>query len=69
MTVIERFEKDTLPPDSLYCKVNVLLEPAVMVIVDTVLACICAGVDPAFEVIKIAAVVSVAGMALVPLTA
>jgi len=32
------FEKVTVPPDSLYCRVKVLLEPAVIASVDTVLA-------------------------------
>jgi len=70
MTVIFWFEKSTVPPDSLYCSVKTLLEPAVIEIVETVLCCTWGGMNVvALDEMRIAAVVSLAAIVVVPLTA
>lgn len=66
--MIVRFEKVAGPPDSLYCNVKVLLEPAVIAIVETLLACPCAGVTALEAETWIWALRSVGDTLLVPVT-
>jgi hypothetical protein len=69
MTVIVRLLKVTFPPASLYCRVNVLFEPAVIATADTVLACCWAGVTALLDDWKDVAVLSLAAKVVVPLIA
>jgi hypothetical protein len=69
MIVIVRFENTTFPPDSLYCKLKMLFEPAVIEIVETVLAWTWIGVTAAADEITTTAVLSLAATLLVPVIA